>query len=213
MDTKNAIEVLMRTQGYGGYILGCDEVGRGPLAGPATVACVCFPANLDQTTPLFADLDDSKKLSARKRDSLVDRIQSAAAAYCIVDMTPQEIDTYNILQACLLGMKRACQTVIEKLGNPDNAQIHVIVDGNRLIPDLPWVQTAYVKGDGRSWSIAAASILAKVHRDALMVEYDAVYPGYGFAQNVGYPTAAHRKALAELGPTPIHRRSFKVKGE
>ena len=128
MDTKNAIEVLMRTQGYGGYILGCDEVGRGPLAGPATVACVCFPANLDQTTPLFTDLDDSKKLSARKRDSLVDRIQSAAAAYCIVDMTPQEIDTYNILQACLLGMKRACQTVIEKRGNPDNAQIHVIVD-------------------------------------------------------------------------------------
>ena len=211
MDTQNAIEVLMRQQGYHGYILGCDEVGRGPLAGPATVACVCFPIALDQTTPLFADLNDSKKLSAHKRENLIERIQSTAAAYCIVDMSPQEIDTYNILQACLLGMKRACQSVIESLGNPDPPQILVIVDGNTLIPNLPWTQTAYVKGDGRSWSIAAASILAKVHRDELMVQYDAVYPGYGFAQNVGYPTAAHRKALADLGPTPIHRRSFKVK--
>ena len=211
MDVSNAIERLMRAQGYGGYILGCDEVGRGPLAGPATVACVCFPNDLDETTPLFAELNDSKKLTARKRESLVERIQSTAAAYCIIDMSPEEIDKYNILQACLLGMKRAAESVVKTLGTPDSAQIHVIVDGNKLIPDLPWAQTAYVKGDGRAWSIAAASILAKVHRDALMVAYDKIYPGYGFAQNVGYPTAAHRKALESLGPTPIHRKSFKVK--
>ena len=106
----------------------------------------------------------------------------------------------------------ASNQVIEQLGHPDFSSIHVIIDGNKLIPDFSWSQTAYVKGDARSWSIAAASILAKVHRDELMVEYDKIYPGYGFVKNVGYPTAAHRAALAELGPTPIHRKSFKVKG-
>ena len=210
MNVSESIEVMMRAGGWHGWILGCDEVGRGPLAGPATVACVAFPIELDQTFPLFGRLDDSKKLTAHKREGLVEEIHRSAAAYSVVDMSPAQIDEFNILQACLLGMRQAVEDVVSRLQlGPD--QVHVIVDGNRRIPELRFEQTTYVKGDGRSWSIAAASILAKVHRDALMVEYDAQYPGYGFAQNVGYPTAAHRAAVAELGMTPIHRRSFKCK--
>ena len=211
MNTQESIEVLMRRDGWNGYILGCDEVGRGPLAGPATVACVFFPVGLGADFELFSLLDDSKKLSARKRETLVEEIHQAAAAWAVVDKSPEEIDKSNILQACLLGMRKAAESVVEQLGDANAANTHVIVDGNKLIPDLKWPQTAYVKGDARSWSIAAASILAKVHRDELMVAYDAQYPGYGFAQNVGYPTAAHRAAVLELGPTPIHRRSFKVR--
>lgn len=200
----------MRKEGYQGYILGCDEVGRGPLAGPATVACVAYPISVTPDLPLFSQIDDSKKLSAKKREQLIEAIHSTAAAYCVLDMSPEQIDTLNILQACLQGMKLAAQNVVAQLGvNRD--LVHVIIDGNKLIPNFEYPQTAYVKGDCRSWSIASASILAKVHRDDLMISYDAQYPGYGFAQNVGYPTAAHRAALAELGPTPIHRKSFKVK--
>lgn len=211
MNAKESIEEMMRAEGWRGYILGCDEVGRGPLAGPATVACVAFPIELDATFPLFSQLDDSKKLTARKREALVDEIKSSAAAWAIIDMSPAEIDELNILQACLLGMKKTAESVIQQLGDAVHENTHVIVDGNKLIPGFTWPQTAYVKGDARSWSIAAASILAKVHRDMLMVEYDAQYPGYGFAKNVGYPTAMHRKAVLELGPTPIHRKSFKVR--
>ena len=211
MNAHESIEMMMRANGWSGYIAGCDEVGRGPLAGPATVACVVFPNHLDDSCDLFSKLDDSKKLTAKKREALVDEIHDTAAAYAVIDMTPEEIDELNILQACLEGMKRAVMAVSEKLNGFNHETAHVIVDGNKLIPNLAWPQTAYVKGDARSWSIAAASILAKVHRDALMVEYDAIYPGYGFAKNVGYPTAAHRKAVLELGPTPIHRKSFRVK--
>lgn len=205
-----SIEQQMRDAGWQEYILGCDEVGRGPLAGPVTAACVAFPNTLGPDFELFALLDDSKKLSAKKRDMLVDAIHTHAAAYAVVDISPEEIDRLNILQASLEGMKRAAMAVAEQLG-ATQTNAHIIIDGNKLIPRLDWAQTAYVKGDARSWSIAAASILAKVHRDNLMVEYDAIYPGYGFAKNVGYPTAAHRAALVELGPTPIHRKSFKVK--
>jgi ribonuclease HII len=205
-----SIEQQMRDAGWQEYILGCDEVGRGPLAGPVTAACVAFPNTLGPDFELFALLDDSKKLSAKKRDMLVDAIHTHAAAYAVVDISPEEIDRLNILQASLEGMKRAALAVAEQLG-ATQTNAHIIIDGNKLIPRWDWAQTAYVKGDARSWSIAAASILAKVHRDNLMVEYDAIYPGYGFAQNVGYPTAAHRAALVELGPTPIHRKSFKVK--
>ena len=209
MNPHETIETLMRSQGWNGYILGCDEVGRGPLAGPATVACVAFPIALGPEFSLFASLDDSKKLTAKKRELLIDDIQNTAAAYAVIDISPEEIDNRNILQACLWGMGRAVAAVVQNLGDATPANTHIIVDGNKLIPNLAWPQTAYVKGDGRSWSIAAASILAKVHRDNLMVAYDKQFPGYGFAQNVGYPTAAHRKALKELGPTPIHRKSFK----
>ena len=211
MDPHISIEREFRSQGFEGWRLGCDEVGRGPLAGPATVACVAFPIDIDWHDPFYALLDDSKKLTEKKRRAIVPEIELRAAAFSVIDITPREIDERNILQACLWGMKRASLAVISALNSPENKDFHILVDGNKTIPNFDYSQTAFIKGDARSLSIAAASILAKVHRDDLMVAYDRQYPGYGFAKNVGYPTAAHRAALAELGPTPIHRQSFHVK--
>ena len=211
MDPHISIEREFRSQGFEGWLLGCDEVGRGPLAGPATVACVAFPIDIDWPDPFYALLDDSKKLTEKKRRAIVPEIELRAAAFSVIDITPREIDERNILQACLWGMKRASLAVISALNSPENKDFHILVDGNKTIPNFDYSQTAFIKGDARSLSIAAASILAKVHRDDLMVAYDRQYPGYGFAKNVGYPTAAHRAALAELGPTPIHRQSFHVK--
>lgn len=211
MDPHISIEREFRSQGFKGWLLGCDEVGRGPLAGPATVACVAFPIDIDWHDPFYALLDDSKKLTEKKRRAIVPEIELRAAAFSVIDITPREIDERNILQACLWGMKRASLAVISALNSPEAKDFHILVDGNKTIPNFDYSQTAFIKGDARSLSIAAASILAKVHRDDLMVAYDRQYPGYGFAKNVGYPTAAHRAALAELGPTPIHRQSFHVK--
>lgn len=211
MDPHISIEREFRSQGFEGWLLGCDEVGRGPLAGPATVACVTFPIDIDWHDPFYALLDDSKKLTEKKRRAIVPEIELRAAAFSVIDITPREIDERNILQACLWGMKRASLAVISALNSPEAKDFHILVDGNKTIPNFDYSQTAFIKGDARSLSIAAASILAKVHRDDLMVAYDRQYPGYGFAKNVGYPTAAHRAALAELGPTPIHRQSFHVK--
>ena len=211
MDPHISIEREFRSQGFEGWLLGCDEVGRGPLAGPATVACVAFPIDIDWHDPFYALLDDSKKLTEKKRRAIVPEIELRAAVFSVIDITPREIDERNILQACLWGMKRASLAVISALNSPENKDFHILVDGNKTIPNFDYSQTAFIKGDARSLSIAAASILAKVHRDDLMVAYDRQYPGYGFAKNVGYPTAAHRAALAELGPTPIHRQSFHVK--
>ena len=211
MDPHISIEREFRSQGFEGWLLGCDEVGRGPLAGPATVACVAFPIDIDWHDPFYALLDDSKKLTEKKRRAIVPEIELRAAAFSVIDITPREIDERNILQACLWGMKRASLAVISALNSPENKDFHILVDGNKTIPNFDYSQTAFIKGDARSLSIAAASILAIVHRDDLMVAYDRQYPGYGFAKNVGYPTAAHRAALAELGPTPIHRQSFHVK--
>ena len=211
MDPHISIEREFRSQGFEGWLLGCDEVGRGPLAGPATVACVAFPIDIDWHDPFYALLDDSKKLTEKKRRAIVPEIELRAAAFSVIDITPREIDERNILQACLWGMKRASLAVISALNSPKNKDFHILVDGNKTIPNFDYSQTAFIKGDARSLSIATASILAKVHRDDLVVAYDRQYPGYGFAKNVGYPTAAHRAALAELGPTPIHRQSFHVK--
>ena len=211
MDPHISIEREFRSQGFEGWLLGCDEVGRGPLAGPATVACVAFPIDIDWHDPFYALLDDSKKLTEKKRRAIVPEIELRAAAFSVIDITPREIDERNILQACLWGMKRASLAVISALNSPEAKDFHILVDGNKTIPNFDYSQTAFIKGDARSLSIAAASILAKVHRDDLLVAYDRQYPGYGFAKNVGYPTAAHRAALAELGPTPIHRQSFHVK--
>ena len=211
MDPHISIEREFRSQGFEGWLLGCDEVGRGALAGPATVACVAFPIDIDWHDPFYALLDDSKKLTEKKRRAIVPEIELRAAAFSVIDITPREIDERNILQACLWGMKRASLAVISALNSLEAKDFHILVDGNKTIPNFDYSQTAFIKGDARSLSIAAASILAKVHRDDLMVAYDRQYPGYGFAKNVGYPTAAHRAALAELGPTPIHRQSFHVK--
>ncbi len=182
--------------GYSGHLLaGVDEVGRGPLAGDVVAAAVI----LDPRRPIVG-LADSKKLSEKRRESLFVEIQEKALAWSVARASVEEIDCLNILQASLLAMKRAVETLHLQ---PE----HVLVDGNRL-PRWRYRAEAVVKGDDRVPAIAAASILAKVIRDRELVELDARYPGYGLAGHKGYPTATHLAALRRLGVTPIHRRSF-----
>lgn len=176
---------------------GVDEVGRGPLAGPVVAACVVIPPDL-RHFDFVSEIRDSKKLSLAKRLTLSDKIK-AHFPHAIYEVSPQEIDQMNILQASLHAMKRACEA-IEGLE-------HVLVDGNKL-PALPCGAEAIVKGDSKSYSIAAASILAKAHRDQIMAELCAKYPHYGWSRNSGYPTAEHRAALKAHGITPHHRKSF-----
>ncbi len=181
-------------------LCGVDEVGRGPLAGNVVAACVI----LDFKGPPIEGLNDSKKLSAARREELFLDIQSRALAFGIGECSPAEIDRYNILVASLLAMRRA----LDAMGKPPGL---LLVDGNQRIPDITWPQRTLVKGDGRSASIAAASILAKVVRDRQMVELHALHPEYGFASHKGYPTEAHRKAIRDHGLTAFHRLSFKGK--
>lgn len=180
-------------------IAGVDEAGRGPLAGPVVVAAVILGKDWNAGHPL----DDSKKLSLQKREQLFELICSEALAFKIVSISPQEIDRLNILQATLFGMYR-CLTEIAP--PPDYA----LVDGNQY-PQTTVPGETVVKGDARSKSIAAASILAKVTRDKLMVENAKHYPEWGFELHKGYPTKLHREAIAQHGLTPLHRRSFKHK--
>jgi ribonuclease HII len=176
-------------------IVGVDEVGRGPLCGPVTVAAVWLdPATIPH------GLADSKRLSARARAQMFDTIM-ADADVGIGHASAAEIDQINILQATYLAMQRA----IAALGVPPD---HLLIDGNRLPRDLPCPAQAVIKGDGRVLSIAAASIIAKVTRDRIMADLDQRYPGYGWAENAGYPTKRHKNAIADLGVTPEHRRSF-----
>jgi ribonuclease HII len=177
-------------------IAGADEAGRGPLAGDVVAAAVI----LDADHPITG-LDDSKQLSSSRRAKLMDAIVRHATAYAIARASVQEIDQFNILQASLLAMKRA---VLALKPQPD----YVYVDGNRC-PLWQYQSKAVVGGDGRIQSIAAASILAKVTRDDDLQKLDRDYPGYGFARHKGYPTAAHLEALRTLGPSPVHRRSFR----
>lgn len=176
-------------------VAGTDEAGRGPLAGCVVAAAVI----LDPAQPIQG-LDDSKKLSAKRRELLFDEIQGRAMAWHIAEASVDEIDSLNILHASMLAMQRA---VAGLKPAPDG----VLVDGNRS-PALPMPSRAVVGGDGLEPCIAAASILAKVARDRQMLELDARYPVYGFARHKGYPTAAHRAALVSHGPCPEHRRSF-----
>lgn len=176
-------------------IVGVDEAGRGPLAGPVTAAAVWLdPAAIP------SGLNDSKALSAARREALFAQIV-AAADIGIGHATPAEIDALNILHATFLAMRRAIAALRIP---PDMA----LIDGNRLPPDLPCAGQAIVKGDARALSIAAASIVAKVTRDRIMRDLDARHPGYGWAENAGYPTKRHINAIAQLGLTPEHRRSF-----
>lgn len=176
-------------------ICGVDEAGRGPLAGPVCAAAVILPPGL-----CIDGLNDSKKLTEKKRDALYDVITAQAVSWGIGLATPQEIDQFNILQATYLAMRRA----VEQLNcTPD----HVLVDGNGD-PKLSLPTETLVKGDGRAACIAAASVLAKVTRDRLLTMVDAQYPEYGFAQHKGYPTKAHYEAIARHGVTPEHRQSF-----
>lgn len=180
-----------------GHIAGIDEAGRGPLAGPVVVAAVVFAPG---RTPVNG-LDDSKALSEKKRALLYPRILEHALAWKIVFVEADEIDRRNILQATLHGMREAL------LGVADVADC-ARIDGNRLPKDLPCPAEAWVGGDARDRSIMAASILAKVARDARMLELHAQYPRYGFDRHKGYPSPAHLVALREFGPCPQHRRSF-----
>ncbi|MBO4495825.1 MAG: ribonuclease HII [Clostridiales bacterium] len=174
---------------------GIDEAGRGPLAGPV-VAAACI---LDPDTPIYG-LDDSKKLSPKKRDLLFDEIREKAKCFCVIRVEPKEIDEINILEATKKAM-RACVAGLSV--KPDVLLIDAVNLTGTGIPVKP-----IIKGDAKSNSIAAASILAKVTRDRIMEEYDKEYPGYGFAQHKGYGTAAHYAAIHELGISPIHRMSF-----
>jgi ribonuclease HII len=176
-------------------IAGVDEAGRGPLAGPVVVAAVMLPDDhgLDA-------LDDSKKLNETARESLFDPIRRIAVAWHIETVSVAEIETHNILQATLRGMARAVRAL-------DPAPEQVLVDGNRT-PDLLRPCRAIIGGDGLEACISAASILAKVHRDRLMVAMETRYPGYGFARHKGYPTPMHMERLETLGPCPEHRRTF-----
>lgn len=188
------IEDACAARGYK-MICGVDEAGRGPLAGPVCAAAVILPTDVP-----FDGLNDSKKLSDKKRRELYPLIKQHAVAYCVVLVDEKEIDEINILQATMQAMSRAVSGLSQK---PD----YVLVDGNRL-PELDIEAEAVVHGDSLSASIAAASILAKVTRDNYMLEMDAKYPEYGFAVHKGYGTKAHYAALHKHGPCPIHRMTF-----
>lgn len=177
-------------------VAGVDEAGVGPLAGPIVAAAVVFPRGRG-----LNGVDDSKKLPAARRDDLAIEIRAAALAWSVAPVDPREIDQLNIYQAGLLAMHRAVTALSPA---PDR----VLVDGRGTIPDLMMEQEYVIGGDAICHAIAAASILAKSERDRLMRDYDAAYPGYGFAAHKGYPTAEHRDAIRRLGPSPIHRRSF-----
>jgi ribonuclease HII len=178
------------------FVAGVDEAGRGPLAGPLAVAAVI----LDPDRPI-AGLNDSKKLSEARREALFPLIIERALAFCVVLIEPDEIDRLNIFQATMTGMSRA-------VAGLKPAAHEALIDGNKLPKDLPCRGRAIVGGDALEPAISAASILAKVSRDRLMVALDAVHPGYGFAVHKGYPTPAHLAALQQLGPCVQHRRSF-----
>lgn len=178
-----------------GLACGVDEAGRGPLAGPVVAAAVI----LDPLNPI-SGLNDSKKLSAKRRDALAVEIRAKALAWSVAEASVEEIDRINILQASLLAMRRAVEGL--KI-QPETA----LIDGNRC-PQLACPAEAVVGGDGKVASIAAASILAKTVRDAGMLVLHAEYPMYGFDRHMGYPTALHLRALREHGPSPVHRRSY-----
>jgi ribonuclease HII len=177
------------------HVAGVDEVGIGPLAGPVVAAAVIFPPDTE-----IAGIDDSKALDESSRLHLETQIRSKALAVGIGVVEVEEIDRLNIYHAGLRAMQLA-------LGNLSIVPQHILVD-SRTIPDVSQPQNCFDKGDGINFSIASASIVAKVYRDRLMTELDALYPGYGFASHKGYATAEHQNAIRELGPCPIHRRSF-----
>lgn len=192
---SEAFDEAIRAEGYG-LFCGVDEAGRGPLAGPVYAAAVI----LDPHNPI-PGLNDSKQLSEKKREQLFPLIKERALAYCIASATVEEIEAHNILQATYLAMSRAVAGLAVQ---PQLA----LIDGNRIPPQLTVPARYVIKGDGLSPSIAAASVLAKVSRDHVLLELDRQYPQYGFAKHKGYGTAAHYEALRQHGPSPEHRLSF-----
>ena len=178
-------------------LAGVDEVGRGPLAGPVVCAAVIMPLEEEKR---IRGIDDSKKISAKRRELLAEEIKRVARAYCIVEIDERTIDEINILQATRLGMKRA----VEGLSIPADM---VLTDGNMTL-DIALPQRSIVKGDALVYSIGAASILAKTYRDGLMKKFAEEFPAYGFERNAGYGTAEHIRAIGEVGICRIHRKTF-----
>ncbi len=190
-----ALKIYEHKYEHLGYVCGIDEVGRGPLAGPVVACAVILPKDSD-----ILYLNDSKKLTAQKREELYGEILSRAVAVGLGEASPERIDEINILQATYEAMRQAVGGL--------EVQPQILLNDAVTIPGVIIPQVPIIKGDAKSVSIAAASIVAKVTRDRMMEEYDSVYPGYGFASNKGYGTAEHIEALKKLGPSPIHRRSF-----
>ncbi len=192
------------------YLIGVDEVGRGCLAGPVVSAAVALPfAVLDkELTAALAELDDSKKLDAATRERLSSLLRSCAR-FAIASCSAAEIDEMNILNASLRSMDLAVTALMKDLALASDGAL-ILVDGNKPIKNGSYKQLTVIKGDSHSASIAAASVIAKVHRDAHMKELDKCYPAYGFAGHKGYPAISHRKAIAEVGPCPEHRTSFRL---
>lgn len=186
------------------YVIGVDEAGRGPLAGPVYAAAVVLDLQkLDD--PWLRPINDSKKLDHQTREDVAADVRKNALAFAVAQATHEEIDEFNILQATFLAMRRAVTTLQQDFVEEID---RVFVDGKFTIPDLMLPQQALVKGDSRSLHIAAASILAKVGRDLEMETHHESWPEYGFDSHRGYPTQKHREAIIEHGPCPIHRRSF-----
>ncbi len=185
-------------------LLGVDEAGRGPLAGPVVAAAVALPPG--PLPPELAELDDSKALSEGQRRRLVRPILRHALAVGVGRVEADRIDHINILEATREAWQQAVRAALRRLGRPATT---LLVDGNLPVPGYTGEQFALVKGDTRSFNIAAASVIAKVTRDRVMCLWDLRYPAYGFARHKGYGTLAHRRALVACGPSPIHRRSFK----
>ncbi len=189
-----SLEKELQAQGYS-LICGVDEAGRGPLCGPVVAAACILPPDYD-----IPELNDSKKLTPKKREKLFEIVKEQAIAYAVASATPEEIDALNILNADMLAMRRAIEAL-------SPAADFALIDGN-VVRNIPIPAKAVVKGDAISASIAAASILAKVTRDRICEEDDASYPQYGIKKHKGYPTKDHMDAVRKYGPSPIHRRSF-----
>lgn len=193
--------MLQRYLQEGRVEAGCDEAGRGCLAGPVTAAAVILPPDFSNEL-----LNDSKQLTEHQRDTLRPIIEREALAWAVAMVSPQEIDTINILRASFIAMHRALDQLTIR---PE----HILIDGNRFIPysDIPF--TTIIKGDGKMMSIAAASVLAKTHRDEYMRRIALEYPHYGWEKNKGYPTRDHRAAIVAHGISPYHRKSFNLVGQ
>lgn len=187
--------VYEKDYGHMGMVCGIDEAGRGPLAGPVVAGAVILPPDCR-----ILYLNDSKKLSETRREELFMEIKERAVAWSVGNVSPGRIDEINILQATYEAMKRAVRGL--------SVQPDVLLNDAVTIPGADCPQVPIIKGDAKSLSIAAASVLAKVTRDHMMVEYEEMFPGYGFAKHKGYGTAAHIQAIRQMGPCPIHRRTF-----
>jgi ribonuclease HII len=199
---------LFHERNFNGPVIGIDEAGRGPWAGPVTVTAIWLcPLSYDD---LPADIDDSKKINAVRRESLAIDLMALPHRYHTVSINAEKIDHLGILQATFAAMVAAAKGLCDQFITAQMpGPTHALVDGNLLPPNMPLPATALVKGDSRSLSIAAASIIAKTERDRMMRDLDVFYPGYGWANNMGYGTKSHQAGLDRFGITPHHRKSFK----